>query len=464
MKKCYTLTYFTYFLFLITVNAQISSVSFENLDYEYGTQPTNIQTNDIYDVYVSWRNTFAEPCTNGRYRIKFDTPSQSVSEGIAYGMLLSVYANDKELFDGLWLYYQDFVNANGVMNWKIDGCTTVIGNNGATDAELDAAYALIVADKRWQSTGTINYESDALSLISIIKTYEVESVTNVLKPGDAWGGSNTTNPSYLTPGYFRVFGVYSNDTTYWNAVANKSYAIINANLTQNNASYNLVSDWSKADGSYSNEVSWAYDQGRSYYYDAARTPWRMATDYVWFGDAQAATYNQLCIDFVNAQGGFSEIYPGYSQAGVAIDTTYKDPTFTGAYSSAAMTSTNQTFVNNGYTELKNQATTAYFGATLRAIYMFALSGNMYNALEENTLSINETSQTKFKIFPNPVLDYLHVSFKTSKKRTITLYSINGQQLLLKTVNNLETKLDLSELNSGIYFMKIDGESYKIIKS
>jgi hypothetical protein len=211
-------------------------------------------------------------------------------------------------------------------------------------------------------------------------------------------------------------------------------------------------------------VSWAYDQGRSYYYDAARTPWRMATDYVWFGDAQAATYNQLCIDFVNAQGGFSEIYPGYSQAGVAIDTTYKDPTFTGAYSSAAMTSTNQTFVNNGYTELKNQATTAYFGATLRAIYMFALSGNMYNALEENTLSINETSQTKFKIFPNPVLDYLHVSFKTSKKRTITLYSINGQQLLLKTVNNLETKLDLSELNSGIYFMKIDGESYKIIKS
>jgi len=464
MKNYYTLTIFTYLLFALTVNAQIAAVSFENADYQFGTQPTNIATNDIYDVYVSWRNAFAEPCNNGRYRIKFGTSSQSVSEGIAYGMLLSVYANDKELFDGLWLYYQDFENANGVMNWKIEGCTTVIESNGATDAELDAAYALIVADKKWESTGAINYESDALSLISIIKTHEVENGTNVLKPGDAWGGSNNTNPSYFSPGYFRAFGMYSNDTAFWNAVATKSYTILNANLSQNNASYNLVSDWCKADGTYSNEVDWADYQGRYYYYDAARTPWRMAIDYVWYGDTEAAAYNQLCIDFVNAQGGFNEIYPGYSQAGVAINTEYKDPVFTGAYSSAAMTSTNQSFVNNGYSELKNQPTAAYFGATLRAIYMFALSGNMYNALEENTLSVNGTAQNEFKIFPNPVLDYLNVSFKTSKARVITLYSISGQQLILKTVNALETKLDLSEFNSGIYFMNIDGESYKIIKS
>ncbi|GAL64937.1 glycoprotein gp2 [Algibacter lectus] len=63
---------------------------------------------------------------NGRYRIKFDTPSETVSEGIGYGMLLSVYANDKELFDGLWLYYKDFSNNNGVMNWKISECSTLL--------------------------------------------------------------------------------------------------------------------------------------------------------------------------------------------------------------------------------------------------------------------------------------------------------------------------------------------------
>jgi len=381
----------------------------------------------------------------------------------AYGMLLSVYANDRELFDGLWLYYQDFTNANGVMNWKINGCSNVIGNNGATDAELDAAYALIVADKRWGNTGTINYQNDALSLINIIKIYEVENGTNVLKPGDAWGGSATTNPSYLSPGYFRTFGIYSNDTTYWNAVASKSYDILNANLAQNGAVYNLVSDWCKADGTYSNEVSWAYDQGQSYYYDASRTPWRTAIDYVWYNDTEAAAYNQLCIDFVNAQGGFNQIYPGYTQAGVAINTTYKDPTFTGAYASAAMLSSNQAFVNAGYSELKNQATTAYFGATLRAMYMFALSGNMFDALDANLLSVDEASLNTFKIYPNPTSDYLNILFKTSKERSINLYSINGQQLISKTVDGSQFQLNIKELDAGLYFIKIDGESFKIVK-
>lgn len=463
MKKLYTLVFCFSFIVSTGAYSQISAVEFVNADYNYGTKPTNIQVNDIYDVYISWRNSFAEPCSNGRYRIKFDTPTQTVSEGIAYGMLLSVYANDRELFDGLWLYYQDFTNANGVMNWKINGCSNVIGNNGATDAELDAAYALIVADKRWGNTGTINYQNDALSLINIIKIYEVENGTNVLKPGDAWGGSATTNPSYLSPGYFRTFGIYSNDTTYWNAVASKSYDILNANLAQNGAVYNLVSDWCKADGTYSNEVSWAYDQGQSYYYDASRTPWRTAIDYVWYNDTEAAAYNQLCIDFVNAQGGFNQIYPGYTQAGVAINTTYKDPTFTGAYASAAMLSSNQAFVNAGYSELKNQATTAYFGATLRAMYMFALSGNMFDALDANLLSVDEASLNTFKIYPNPTSDYLNILFKTSKERSINLYSINGQQLISKTVDGSQFQLNIKELDAGLYFIKIDGESFKIVK-
>lgn len=464
MKKLYLLIIFN--LLSLTISAQLANVSFVNADYLYGTQPTNVGANDIYSVYESWRNTFAESCNNGRYRIKFDAPNddQTVSEGIAYGMLLSVYANDKELFDGLWLYYQDFANANGVMNWKINGCNSVLEYNGATDAELDAAYALIVADKRWGSAGTINYGSDAQSLISIIKSHEVESSTNVLKPGDAWGGTSVTNPSYFSPGYFKVFGIYTNDTTFWNAVASKSYTILNANLSQNNAVYNLVSDWCKADGNYSSEVSWAYNQGKSYYYDAARTPWRIAIDYIWYGETSALNYTNLCNDFVNNQGGFNQIYPGYSQAGVAINTTYKDPTFTGAYASAAMSSVNQNFVNNGYSELKNQPTNAYFGATLRTMYMFALSGNMYNALSQNILSASNVSLNTFNIYPNPVLDNLNISFKTLKPRTFILYTINGQQLIYKKENSLLTQLDLQKLDKGVYILKIDEVNYKVIKS
>ena len=445
--------------------SQINQVSFVNSDYSYGVQPTNIGSSDIYDAYLAWRNTYAETCVNGRYRIKFDTPSETVSEGIGYGMLLSVYANDKELFDGLWLYYKDFSNNNGVMNWKISECSTVIGFNGASDAELDAAYALIVADKKWGSLGDLDYKENALTLINTIKNHEIENGTYVLKPGDVWGGSSNTNPSYLSPGYFKVFGTYSNDVAFWEAVSDKSYDILNANLSNNNASYNLVSDWCKADGTYSNEVSWAYDEGKSYYYDAARTPWRIALDYIWYGGSKALNYASLCNDFVNAQGGFNQIYPGYSQQGVAIDISYKDPTFTGAYAAAAMSASNQNFVNNGYSELKNQPTNAYFGATLRVIYMFALSGNMYNAISNNTLGTEVDTQNAFSFYPNPVLNDLNISFTTSRYRNINVYSINGQLLLSKNENALSVKIDLSNFKAGIYFLNIDNkENLKIIKT
>ena len=57
---------------------------------------------DALDNYNIWKTNFVTACNNGRYRIKFDNPSETVSEGIGYGMLLSVYAADKTLFDGLW--------------------------------------------------------------------------------------------------------------------------------------------------------------------------------------------------------------------------------------------------------------------------------------------------------------------------------------------------------------------------
>lgn len=458
---CFLVTLFSSLSF-----AQISNIDFVNANYEFGLQPTNILSNDVYDAYVSWRNTFPETCGNGRYRIRFDNPSETVSEGIAYGMLLSVYANDKELFDGLWLYYQDFLNSNGVMNWKINGCNSVLGFNGATDAELDAAYALIVADKRWGNAGTVNYQSDALSLIDIIKNHEVENGTFVLKPGDAFGGSNLTNPSYLSPGYFRTFGIYSNDSTFWNAVADKSYEIINSNLTQNGAVFNLVSDWCSADGSYSNNASGFYNQGQSYFYDAARTPWRIAVDYIWYNNADALSYLNLCNNFVNAQGGFDEIYPGYSQTGVAITTSYKDPAFTGAYASAAMSSTSQNFVDTGYTVLKGQPTGAYFGATLRVMYMFTATGNMYNALAQNVLSNPETSTNSFKIYPNPVSDVINISLgnQNTGDKIIELYTLSGQKVLDKKVSDLNTQLNIQGLNEGIYFLKINDTTFKIVKS
>jgi len=119
-----------------------------NYGANHGIMPANLPTGGTYgksqdaaDAYNEWKANYTESCGGGQIRVRFDEPNRTVSEGISYGMLLSAYAADKALFDGLWAYYKAHANGNGFMNWRIDGCSGTSGNNGATDADMDAAFA-----------------------------------------------------------------------------------------------------------------------------------------------------------------------------------------------------------------------------------------------------------------------------------------------------------------------------------
>ncbi|MCR6638469.1 MAG: glycosyl hydrolase family 8 [Sporocytophaga sp.] len=84
-----------------------------NTKYAYGIMPQNLPTSGAYgkstdaaNAYLEWKANYTETCGDGSIRVKFDEPQRTVSEGIAYGMILSAYAADKALFDGLWKYYK----------------------------------------------------------------------------------------------------------------------------------------------------------------------------------------------------------------------------------------------------------------------------------------------------------------------------------------------------------------------
>ncbi|HEY5449784.1 MAG TPA: glycosyl hydrolase family 8, partial [Polyangia bacterium] len=102
--------------------------------------------------------------------------NSTVSEGVAYGMLLSVYADDQPTFDKLWQYSQipSHLDANGLMHWYIGTAGEVLGTGAASDADEDMAYALIAADARWGGRGslTTNYIDLAKTLIGKIWQYE----------------------------------------------------------------------------------------------------------------------------------------------------------------------------------------------------------------------------------------------------------------------------------------------------
>jgi len=442
----------------------IHSQDLLNLGYSNGTLPTNINENDVSTAFTTWKNAFVENCSDGSIRIKFDTPTDTVSEGIGYGMLIAVYMNDQNLFDGLWKYYNNFLNANGVMNWKISGCDTVLGFNGATDAELDVAMALIIAYKRWGNNGTVHYENEAKNLITIIKDHEIEANTYVLKPGDAWGGSNVTNISYFAPAYYRAYNTL-NPNAIWNNVASKSYDIIEVNQTVTSAVYNLVSDWCTADGNFASSVaSWATNQGKKYGYDASRTPWRIAIDYLWYGNTDALNYSNDCIDFINAKNGLDNIYPGYNLDGTPYEQSYKDVTFTGAYAVAAMASSNQTFVNGAYSKVVEMTTNAYFGSTLRVLYLLALSGNFYSPDMFAALNTDEflPQNDGIIIYPNPVGDLLNITFK-EPNTLVEIYNSTGKKVYSELCSDTITSVKTNKFSSGIYIIEVNKKKFKIIK-
>ena len=350
----------------------------QRVTYVNGATPATVSATDAQTAYQSWKTNYLETCPNGSVRVKFDDPAQTVSEGIGYGMLLSAYYGDKISFDGLWQYYTSHTNGNGLMNWKIQGCTSITtGQNGATDAELDVAFALVVADKQWGG-----YTTAATSLITKIKTYETAIVggLHILKPGDAFGGATCTNASYFSPAYYRVFAaVVPADAAYWQNMARDTYIQLAANA---NPITGLVSDWQRADNGTPGDAGCGANfafQGKRYSYDACRTPWRIGIDYLW-GHTGAKPWLDKLTAFVQgtAVGGIANVKDGYEQNGT-LTGQYHNVPFVGGFAVAAMAN-GQTAANTFATDLKtiNPQYDGYFGSSLRALYMLALTGNFWN--------------------------------------------------------------------------------------
>ncbi|WP_440237560.1 glycosyl hydrolase family 8, partial [Cytophaga sp.] len=353
--------------------------------YAYGIVPTNLPTGaytpasnlygksqDAYNAYNTWKSTYVQAC-GSQYRVLFDDGSSTVSEGIGYGMLLAAYAADKALFDGLWAYYKANSNGNGLMNWKMSGCTGTAGSNGATDADLDAAMALIVASKQWpSSTSPYTYSTEATTLITAIKTYEIHNTSYQAINGDGWGmGSTCRNPSYQAPAYYRQFATQvSSQATTWNNAVTAAYTLLNANR---NTTTGLVSNWSDPSGA-PNSCNGSNEYG----YDACRNPWRMAVDVLWTGNSTAQT--NFCVpiaSYVNGKGASGAGGPVAQSGGSGT----VNATFVSTYAAGicGATSTYQTIMNSMYTKTVGTVdASGYFGNTLRVISLFVQTGNFWN--------------------------------------------------------------------------------------
>jgi endo-1,4-beta-D-glucanase Y len=340
-------------------------------------------TDTVAAAYNNWKARFYQ---GGRV-IRPDVNDDTVSEGIAYGMLIGVYMNDRPMFDTLWGYAQMHMDGNGLMNWNLGAGGNVIGGGSATDADEDMAWALLMAGAQWGGS----YNAAGITLVNNIWNHEVEAGSNILKPGDNFGGSNQTNPSYFAPSYYRVFArVTSNN---WMAVVESSYAI----LALASGSSGLVPNWANSSGAGvngpGNDVNGPY-----FGYDACRTPWRIALDFCDNGESRAKAYLDRIVGFYASKApvALGTIRDGYTSTGLrppapsTIGGNAAGISFFGPGAVAAMSGGPGAFLTLATEALDSNTTDpakmnipgvfTYYHASWGVLSLLTISGNFWNML------------------------------------------------------------------------------------
>lgn len=321
-----------------------------------------------------------------------DTPdgeaNSTVSEGIAYGMLIAVLFDDQPLFDGMFQYARRWFNENGLMSWYIapDG-SRALGQGAATDSDEDMAWALVMAHRQWGGRGSLDedYLSHAKRLIERIWEFEVdhEKWPDMLIPGDEWRGRNVFNPSYFAPHQYRLFGEISGNVQGFQRVIDRGYAIVENSLNDRNGNREngLVPAWCDAEGTPVEAFPGAMT---NYQYDSARMPFRLGQDYVFHREPRAKYYLERVTRFF-ARIGANEIVDGYTLKGEpAPDPRAKRPNpgsavFVGSAAVGAMHDARyQDFVDVAYARVRRGdllARSRYYNHSYTVMSLLMLSGN-----------------------------------------------------------------------------------------
>jgi len=273
-------------------------------------RPTNI-TFDPNAVYQAWQEWKAAQITsvnaggNGRLRVMGGVnDSTTVSEGQAYGILFASIFDDQPTLDGLWLFASDYLDGHGLMDWYIGNPGQRLGTGAATDADEDMALGLVNACVKttkgaWPASALhIDYCARANSLINAIYQWETGNPGHELLPGDSWNvGANypagIVNLSYFAPGFYTVFGKFTNNLAAWQAVNARNYNIVNLVQSRPGNCSRLVPNWVRYDGD-AQWVSWQPVNYGWWSYDAGRFAWRVAVDKSWYGTTDARqTMNEV---------------------------------------------------------------------------------------------------------------------------------------------------------------------------
>jgi endoglucanase len=293
---------------LISLNQPSSGQSSSN---QSSNQPSSGQPSNppataeiLQQSWSAYRERFIQ--ADGRV-IDRENNARTVSEGQAYAMLRSVFANDPDTFGLTFKWAEANLARRGSDGNRLDSLWAwkwgqdqqnwgILDNNFASDADLDAVTALILASRRWNRPDYLELARTKLNDLWALSTVTAPGrksqryfLPGPLSSFQPQPNQVYLNPSYLAPYAFRLFAQVDPNHD-WLSLVNSSYQVLQ-NSTQL-SEVGLPSDWVMLNletGQFQAPPVTA--QLRSTYsFDAYRVWWRVALDAVWFNSREAKTF------------------------------------------------------------------------------------------------------------------------------------------------------------------------------
>lgn len=247
--------------------------------------------------WTAYRQRFVQ--ADGRV-IDWEGGGITTSEGQAYAMLRSVFINDPKTFDLTLKWAESNLQrqTNGkpldhLWSWKwgqnATGTWGILDQNFASDADIDAVTALILAARRWQRPEYLKLARLKLQDLWTDATFaSTPRSPRYLLPGPSavfrQQATIQINPSYLAPYAFRLFAQV--DPTHdWLSLVESSYQVLEKTSTL--STLGLPSDWVALD---TNTGQFTPLDKSQYSFDAFRVWWRISLDAAWFKAPQAQRY------------------------------------------------------------------------------------------------------------------------------------------------------------------------------
>jgi endo-1,4-beta-D-glucanase Y len=204
--------------------------------------------------------------------VRRDQGGDTVSEGQAYAMLVATAIGDEMTVEEVWNWTQmNLQRSDGLLSWQWrDG--EVVDAESATDADLDAARALVLAGERFERD---EWTEQGLRLGRAVLTHETVLTGDgrVLVAG-TWTDEApyAVNPSYASPAAAAVLARASGDSR-WEELQDGNLKI-NEQLVSGDR---LPPDWAQVerDGS-ARATGGPQGEPVRFGYDAARLPVRYA--------------------------------------------------------------------------------------------------------------------------------------------------------------------------------------------